>query len=193
MVPHSVSYGTEWYRRPGAPIRARCSPGGDRHWMTESKRKETRMLPQLAFFGSIAFSVIAWGIVAARYIWPALRLRQRSEALRPLLILHSFRFLGMAFLVPGVVSPDLPRAFATAAAFGDIVAAALALLSLVSLQSPSGLLVAWIFNAWGSIDLVNAFYQANTTGLSPGQLGAAYFIPTLIVPLLLVTHGLAFR
>ena len=151
------------------------------------------MLPQLAFFGSIAFSVIAWGIVAARYVWPALRLRQRSEALRPLLILHSFRFLGLAFLVPGVVSPDLPRAFATAAAFGDIAAAALALLSLASLQRAPGLLVAWSFNAWGSVDLVNAFYQANATGLSPGQLGAAYFIPTLIVPLLLITHGLAFR
>jgi len=151
------------------------------------------MLPQLAFFGSIAFSVIAWAIVAARYIWPALRVRQRSEALRPLLILHSFRFLGMGFLVPGVVSPDLPRAFATAAAFGDIVAAALALLSLLSLQSGPGLLVVWIFNVWGSVDLVNAFYQANATGLSPGQLGAAYFIPTLIVPLLLITHALAFR
>ena len=151
------------------------------------------MLPQLAFFGSIAFSVIAWAIVAARYIWPALRLRQRSEALRPLLILHSFRFLGMGFLVPGVVSPDLPRAFATAAAFGDIVAAALALLSLLSLQSAPGLLAAWIFNVWGSVDLVNAFYQANATGLSPGPLGAAYFLPTLIVPLLLITHGFAFR
>ena len=151
------------------------------------------MLPQLAFFGSIAFSVIAWAIVAARYIWPALRVRRRSEALRPLLILHSFRFLGMAFLVPGVVSPDLPRAFATAAAFGDIVAAVLALLSLLSLQSAPGLLVAWIFNVWGSVDLVNAFYQANATGLSPGQLGATYFIPTLIVPLLLITHGLVFR
>ena len=137
--------------------------------------------------------MIAWGIVAARYIWPALRLQQRSEALRPLLILHSFRFLGLAFLVPGVVSPDLPRAFATSAAFGDIVAAALALLSLLSLQSAPGLLVAWIFNVWGSVDLVNAFYQANATGLTPGQLGAAYFIPTLIVPLLLITHGLTFR
>ena len=151
------------------------------------------MLPQLAFFGSIAFSTIAWAIVAARYIWPALRLRQRSEALRPLLALHSFRFLGMAFLVPGVVSHDLPRAFATAAAFGDIAAAVLALLSLLLLQSAPGLLAVWIFNVWGSVDLVNAFYQANASGLSPGQLGATYFIPTLIVPLLLITHGLAFR
>jgi hypothetical protein len=151
------------------------------------------MLPQLGFFVSIAFSVIAWGMVTARYIWPQLRLRHRSEALRPLLILHSFRFIGLAFLVPGVVSPDLPRAFATSAAFGDIVAATLALLSLLSLRSGAGVLIAWIFNVWGSVDLVNAFYQANATGLSPGQLGATYFIPTLIVPLLLMTHGLAFR
>ncbi len=72
------------------------------------------MLPQLAFFGSIAFSVIAWALVAARYIWPALHVRPRSEALRPLLILHSFRFLGMAFLVPGVVSPECHRPLAWA-------------------------------------------------------------------------------
>jgi hypothetical protein len=151
------------------------------------------MSPQVAFFGSIAFSVIAWGIVATRYIWPELRLRQRSEALRPLLTLHSFRFLGLAFLVPGVVSPNLPRAFATAAAYGDIAAAVLALLSLLLLESAPGLLVAWIFNVWGSVDLVNAFYQANAAGLLPGQLGATYFIPTLIVPLLLITHGLVFQ
>jgi hypothetical protein len=151
------------------------------------------MLPQLGFFGSIAFSLIAWAIVTARYIWPQLRLRQRSEALRPLLILHSFRFIGLAFLVPGVVSPDLPRAFATSAAFGDIGAATLALLSLLSLRSAAGVLIVWIFNVWGSFDLVNGFYEANATGLSPGQLGATYFIPTLIVPLLLMTHGLAFR
>jgi hypothetical protein len=86
------------------------------------------MLPQICFFVSTAFSFIAWGIVAARYIWPELRLRQRAEGLRPLLILHSFRFIGLAFLVPGVVSPDLPSAFARSAAYGDVIAATLALL-----------------------------------------------------------------
>src|SRR6516162_5058785 len=151
------------------------------------------MLPQLYFFLSIAFSFIAWGMVNARYIWPQLRLRQRAEALRPLLLLHSFRFVGLAFLVPGVVSPDLPSAFAHAAAYGDIIAAILALLSLLSLPSAVGVAVAWIFNLWGSVDLLNAFYQANHAGLLAGQLGAAYFIPTLVVPLLLITHGLAFR
>jgi len=150
------------------------------------------MLAQLGFFGSIAFSLIAWGIVAARYLWPQLRLRERSEALRPLLVLHSFRFIGLAFLIPGVVSPDLPRAFATSAALGDLGAATLALLSLLWLRSAPGVLIAWTFNVWGSLDLVNAFYEATATGLSPGQLGATFFIPTLIVPLLLITHGLVF-
>jgi hypothetical protein len=148
---------------------------------------------QLYFFVSIAFSFIAWGIVTARYIWPALRNRPRAEALRPLLTLHSFRFLGLAFLIPGVVSANLPATFAHSAAFGDIIAAALALLSLATLSSGAGIIIAWIFNLWGAADLLNAFYQANHAGLLAGQLGAAYFIPTFLVPLLFITHGLAFR
>ena len=151
------------------------------------------MLPQLRFFVSIAFRFIAWGVVTARYIWPELRLRRRAEALRPLLILHSFRFVGLAFLVSGVVSPGLPPAFAHSAAYGDIIAATLALLALLSPPRGASVVIAWMFNLWGSADLVNAFYQANHSGLLAGQLGATYFIPTLIVPLLLITHGLAFR
>jgi hypothetical protein len=145
------------------------------------------------FFMSIAFSFIAWGVVAARYIWPELRLRERAEALRPLLILHSFRFIGLAFLVPGVVSPDLPPAFAHSAAYGDIGAAILALLSLSLLPSAAGIAVAWLFNVWGSADLLNTFYQANHAGVLAGQLGAAFFLPALVAPLLLITHGLTFR
>jgi hypothetical protein len=151
------------------------------------------MQSQLSFFVSIAFSLIAWGIVTARYVWPGLRFRPRAEALRPLLILHSFRFIGLSFLVPGVVSPDLPSAFARAAAYGDIIAAILALLALSFLPGVAGIVIAWIFSLWGSVDILNAFYQANHAGLMAGQLGAAFFLPTLIVPLLLITHGLAFR
>jgi hypothetical protein len=145
------------------------------------------------FFVSIAFGLIAWGIVADRYIWPELRLRKRADALRPLLMLHSFRFIGLAFLVPGVVSPDLPTAFAHSAAYGDIIAAILALLSVLLLPSAAGVAVAWIFSLWGSVDILNAFYQANHAGLLAGQLGATFFLPTVVVPLLLITHGLAFR
>ena len=145
------------------------------------------------FFVSIAFSLVAWGIVTARYIWPQLRDRQRAEALQPLLVLHTFRFIGLAFLVPGVVSPALPPAFAHSAAYGDVIAAVLALLALLLLRRQSGVAAVWIFNLWGSADLLNAFYQANHAGLLAGQLGATFFVPTLIVPLLLITHGLTFR
>jgi len=122
-----------------------------------------------------------------------LQARSRIEALRPLLARHGFRFIGLSFLVPGVVSADLPIAFARGAAYGDIVAAILALLALTALRSKVGIALAWVFNIWGSLDLLNAFYVANETGLLAGQLGAAYFIPTAIVPLLLITHGLVFR
>jgi hypothetical protein len=150
-------------------------------------------MPTIALFGiNIAFALVAWGVVTALYIWPKLRGRPRLEALRPLLVLNTFRFGGLAFLVPGVVSPDLPATFARDAAVGDIIAAMLALLALATLRSKVGILLVWVFNIWGSVDLLNAFYQANAAGLHPGQLGAAYFIPTAFVPLLLIAHGLVF-
>ena len=151
------------------------------------------MTPQVSFYASIVFSFIAWSVLAARYIWPRLRQCEREEALRPLLMLHSFRFVGLAFLVPGVVSPGLPAIFAQSAAYGDVVAAALALLSLALLRSAAGVAMAWLFNLWGSADLFHAFFEANRSGLAPGQLGATYFVPTLVVPLLLITHAIAFR
>jgi hypothetical protein len=122
-----------------------------------------------------------------------LRSLERPDALRPILVLHAFRFEGLAFLVPGVVSPDLPTAFAHSAAYGDLGAAVLALLSLASLSSGAGVVIVWVFNLWGTFDLLHAFYEANAGGLMPGQLGAAYFIPTVLVPLLLVTHALIFK
>ena len=151
------------------------------------------MRPQLLFFVSIAFSFMAWSMVTARYLWPELRRRRRAEALQPLLILNSFRFIGLAFLIPGVVSPDLPAAFARPAAYGDLIAAILALFSLLALPRRAGVVLTWIFNLWGSADLLNAIYQANRAGLSPGQLRALYFIPALLVPLFLILHGLVFR
>ena len=152
------------------------------------------MSPQALFGTCVAFSFVAWGIIAAQYLWPALRSQPRARAVRPLRLFHSFRFIGLAFLVPGVVSPDLPGAFARPAAYGDLIAAVLALLALAGLQSGLGIGLVWVFNLWGSADLLYAFYQGLIgVGIEPGQLGAAYFIPTVVVPLLLITHGLVFR
>jgi hypothetical protein len=115
------------------------------------------------------------------------------DAMQPLILLHSFRFIGLSFLVPGVVSPDLPPAWALPAAYGNLSAAVLALLAVTVLKSGLGIALVWVFNLWGSADLLYAFYQGNQVGLEPGQLGAAYFILTVLVPLLLITHGLLFR
>jgi len=149
----------------------------------------------LALFGiSVVFSFTAWGVVTARYLWPKLRILPRRDALRSLLTLHAFRFVGLAFLVPGVVGPDLPAAFARPAAYGDLVATILALLALAVLATSWGPAVVWLFNLWGAADLLYAFYQGLFgLRLSPASLGAGFFIPTVIVPLLLITHGLMFR
>lgn len=108
------------------------------------------MYVQLLFGISVAFGFAAWAVVTALYIWPELQARSRIEALRPLLALHGFRFIGLSFLVPGVVSPDLPIAFARDAAYGDIVAAILALLALTALRSRLGIALVWVFNIWGT-------------------------------------------
>ena len=90
-------------------------------------------MPLRAMFGiSVILSFISWGIIAKRYIWPALRRVPRTEALRPLLLLHTFRFVGLAFLIPGVVSPDLPIAFARPAAYGDLTTSIFALLAVAT-------------------------------------------------------------
>jgi hypothetical protein len=75
---------------------------------------------------------------------------------------------------------------------GDLTAAVLALVALAALRSGFGVPLVWVFNLWGSADLLNAFYQANASGLEAGMLQATYFIPTSIVPLLLITHVLVF-
>jgi hypothetical protein len=153
------------------------------------------MMPLRALFGiSVILSFISWGIIARRYIWPALRRVPRTEALRRLLLLHSFRFVGLAFVIPGVVSPDLPAAFARPAAYGDLSTSILALLAIATLTNALGIILAWAFNILGTADLLYAFYEGNRVDLAaaPGLQGAAYFIPTVLVPLLLVTHVLVF-
>src|SRR5690242_18551053 len=96
----------------------------------------------------------------------------RSDALRPLLVVHTFRFVGLSFLVPGVVSPELPLEFARPAAYGDLVAAVLALVALAFLTSRFAIGLVWVFNVWGLADLVYAFYLGQIgVGIRPGQLG----------------------
>ncbi|HUE44165.1 MAG TPA: hypothetical protein VMP12_11390 [Candidatus Sulfotelmatobacter sp.] len=101
----------------------------------------------------------------------------------------------MAFLLPGVVSPELPAVFAQPVGFGDFITAILALLALAALGTRTGIALTWVFNIFGTADLLFAFYLGSRISLpdAPGLLGAGYFILAAYVPLLLITHGLAFR
>ena len=147
-----------------------------------------------ALFGiTIAFSFVVWGLAGRQYFWPALRGRSTADAVRPILFLHAFRFMGLTFLIPGVVAPELPASFARQVAYGDLATAILALLALATLNSKLSAAPIWLFNIVGTVDLLNAYYMGNRIALVPGQLGATYVIPTLVVPLLLVTHVLMFR
>src|SRR6516162_5855423 len=104
-------------------------------------------MPSPVLFGiSVAFGLVVWGIVAWYYIWPVLSERTTHENLRPVLLLHAFRFLGLAFLVPGVVSPELPATFAQPVAYGDFTTAVLALLALAMLGTRTAAVLNWIFN-----------------------------------------------
>src|SRR5580704_5244702 len=105
---------------------------------------------------------------------------------------HSFRFVGLAFLVPDVVSPDFAGGFRRKRRLCDIVAAALALLTLALLPGRLGIVAAWVFNLWGFADIIHANYEGIRLSVPAGQLGAAYFLPTFIVPLFVITHGLMF-
>jgi len=101
----------------------------------------------------------------------------------------------LAFVVSGVVSPELPATFAQSLAYGDLITAILALLALATLETRAGTAVTWVFNTFGTADLLFAFYQGSRISLPDklGLLGAGYFILAAYVPLLLITHSLAFR
>jgi hypothetical protein len=148
----------------------------------------------LPFVLSVAGAFVASAVAATTYAWPTLRRMPRYEALRLLAAFHTFRFLGMNFLVPGFVSSELGADFATSVGWGDLIAAVLALLSMAALswRWPLAIPMVWIFNIWGTLDLLNAYYLGITKVGNPGLFGAGIYIPALLVPVLLASHALAF-
>jgi hypothetical protein len=150
------------------------------------------MNPQQIFGLQVLVSFLVYALVARWYVTPRLASRPLHAALQPLLVLHASRHLGMIFLVPTVVGPALPASFAVPAAYGDLLAGLLALAAIVALRARSriALPLTWLFNIIGLLDLINAFYQGLTHDV---QLGPAYFIPTFIVPALVITHVMMFR
>jgi hypothetical protein len=135
---------------------------------------------------SIVMSIVSFTLIARWYLMPALRELPRAAALAPFLLFHSFRHIGMAFLIPGVTSQPLDSRFADPAAYGDLLAALLALLALLALRQkwPVAIPAVWLFNLEGFLDLLNALFQGFRYA-PDGHLGATYFIPAVVVPALL--------
>ena len=149
-----------------------------------------------ALFGVSMLASLVSSAVAARLFAPRLRNADRNRALTWLVAPHMFlRFIGLSFLVPGVVSPWLPAGLAIPAAYGDFIAGMLAIVATIALANRTSWATqsVWLFNIWGLADFLFAFYQGRQVGLQPGMLGAAFFIVTAVVPPLLVTHLLIFR
>jgi hypothetical protein len=145
--------------------------------------------PQI--FGlQFALNLIVFALIARWYIAPRLSALPLHAALTPLLLLHAMRTVGMVFIVPAVVDPNLPRDFAVPATYGDLLAVLLALAALAALRArlTGALVLVWIFNIEGTVDFLYALYQGLRLGLTDYQLGVAWYIPTFIVPALLVTH-----
>jgi hypothetical protein len=117
------------------------------------------------------------------------------EAQRAIATLHSFRFFGLVFIVPGVVGPNLPADFANFAAYGDFATGVLAILALLTVRTrPLFLLFVVAFNLVGTADILIDYYHGNQVDLPAlsGELGATYAIPIIYVPVLMITHAVAF-
>ena len=151
------------------------------------------MITDLILPLSIVFGVFNFILIARWYIMPWVRSRRLTESLPPLLLLHSFRYIGMAFLIHGVTSEPLDTRFADPAAYGDLLAAFLALLAIAGLRGQWTIAkpLVWVFNLLGFLDLLNALVQG-VQFVPNGHFGAMYFIPAIIVPALLVSHGIIF-
>jgi hypothetical protein len=153
------------------------------------------MSPETLFNIHLVFGYVAWLLFFAAYAWPWLKTMSQVEAQRVIATLHSFRFFGLVFILPGVVGPNLPAGFATFAAYGDLATGLLAIIALLTVRIRT---LFWpfvvAFNVVGTIDLIVDYYNATHLDLPAvaGQLGAAYAIPIIYVPVLMITHALAF-
>jgi hypothetical protein len=142
---------------------------------------------------NLLFSTLVFWIAARIYVLPRLHELKPRTVLLPILILHSFRHLGLMFLAPGATYPGIPTAFAYPAAFGDLVAAALAIAAIpaVARQTRNARILVWLFNVEGTLDLFAAIALATVNDAS-AYMGPAYWIPAFWVPALLVTHYITF-
>jgi hypothetical protein len=153
------------------------------------------MSTEIIFQIHLVLGYVAWLLCFGAYVWPRLKSMDPVAAQRAIATLHSFRFFGLVFLVPGVVGPNLPASFTTFAAYVDFATGLLAMLALLTIRiRPVFWLFVVAFNLVGTADLIVNYYHAVQIGLPAmaGEFGATYAIPIIYVPLLMITHIVAF-
>jgi hypothetical protein len=153
------------------------------------------MSPAILFPMQLVLGYVAWLLCFGVYVLPRLTSMDRIDAQRAIATLHSFRFFGLVFILPGVVGPRLPADFAMFAAYWDLATGVLAMLALLTVRiRPLFWFFVVAFNLVGMVDLIFDYYHAVHAGLPAlsGQLGAAYVIPVIYVPALMITHVAAF-
>jgi hypothetical protein len=153
------------------------------------------MSPAIVFQIQMVLGYVPWLLFLGAYALPRLKSVDRVEAQRAIATLHSFRFFGLVFIVPGIVGAGLPSGFATFAAYGDFATGVLAMLALLTVRlRPLFWPLVVAFNLVGTADIIVDYYHGNQLGLPAlaGQLGATYAIPIIYVPALMITHVVAF-
>lgn len=153
------------------------------------------MSPEVIFALQLVLGYVAWLLFFGVYAMPRLKAMDRIAAHRAVATLHSFRFFGLIFILPGVVGLHLPAGFATFAAYGDLATGVLAMLALLSVRRrPLFWSFVVAFNVVGIVDILVDYYHAIQSGIPAvaGQLGAGYWVPVIYVPLLMITHVFAF-
>jgi hypothetical protein len=142
---------------------------------------------------NLLFMTLVFWIGARIYVFPRLGQVDQRGILFPILLLHASRNLGLMFLAPGATYPGLSSQFVYPAAFGDLLAAVLAVIALIAVNGSSKYAkpLVWIFNIEGTVDLIVAIVLANVYKAAD-FMGPAYWIPAFWVPSLLVTHYIIF-
>lgn len=149
----------------------------------------SHMTTELIFPAQVILGLLTWSLLARWFLVPRIAGLPRESALQPLLAVHTLRYIGLIFLAPAATGPSLAQTFAVPAGLGTAIAAVLALISIALLRarSPLAIPVIWIFSVEGIVDFANAFLQARSAAVV-AQLGAAYYVPIVIVPAALVAH-----
>src|SRR3984957_6985277 len=195
-------------RGDGAGLRAACRQSGTKSHGRPARHPDRgvrgrvnqhltgdHMSTEIIFQIHLVLGYVAWLLCFGAYVWPWLKSMNPVEAQRAIATLHSFRFFGLVFLVPGVVGPNLPASFPPLPAHVDFATGLLAMLALLTIRiRPVFWLFVVAFNLLGAADILLAYYHAIQPDFPAreGEFGAVYAIPILYVPLLMITHFTAF-